>query len=447
MRSGRAVGGGGRRKPLWYRGQSAMSAPRGAALRRLLASPSPIVLAGAHDGLSARLVQEAGFDGVWASGFEISASHAVPDASILTMTETLDASRRMAEAVGIPVVADCDTGFGNAINAIRTVESFERAGVAVICIEDNVFPKRCSFYPGVKRLLTDVDEQALKIGAAVNRRTTPEFVASTRHEALIAGWGLDEALRRGRAYADAGADAILIHSNQATVDDIARFAEQWDRLAPLVCVPTTYATVAVDELARIGFKIVIFANHGLRASIRAVQETLAELRTAGRASGGGEPLLRLGGGVPAGQSRRDEVRRARLPAGRGRIDEGGHPRRRLRRAPDAAGVGSAEGDARSEGQVDPRAAGGYAAAERRAPDRGGSRLQKGAGEPAERPLLRRRRVRGERRDRKPVAGRRRARRSRRGALRRHPVRPPHPRSAARERGRHHDCLRSVVARH
>src|SRR5215813_6168910 len=96
-----------------------------AALRRLFASPGPIVLAGAHDGLSARLVQEAGFDGVWASGFEISASHAVPDASILTMTETLDASRRMAEAVGIPVVADCDTGFGNAINAIRTVESFE----------------------------------------------------------------------------------------------------------------------------------------------------------------------------------------------------------------------------------------------------------------------------------------------------------------------------------
>src|SRR6185295_17603411 len=103
-----------------------MSAPQG-ALRRLLASPSPIVLGGAHDALTARLVQEAGFEGVWASGFEISASHGVPDASILTMSEMLEASQRMADAVGIPVVADCDTGFGNAINAIRAVAGVDRA--------------------------------------------------------------------------------------------------------------------------------------------------------------------------------------------------------------------------------------------------------------------------------------------------------------------------------
>ena len=129
------------------------------ALRRLLASPGPIVLAGAHDGLTARLVEEARFQGVWASGFEISASYGVPDASILTMTETVQAARTMAEAVGIPVIADCDTGFGNAINAIRTVEAFRAAGCAGLCIEDNIYPKRCSFYPGVKRQLADVDEQ------------------------------------------------------------------------------------------------------------------------------------------------------------------------------------------------------------------------------------------------------------------------------------------------
>src|SRR6185369_5272968 len=147
----------------------------------------------------------------------------------------------------IPVVVDTDTGFGNAINAMRATEALERAGAAGICIEDNVFPKRCSFYPGVKRALTDVDEQALKIRAAIGARSTPAFVVIARTEALIAGWGLDEALRRGRAYADAGADAILIHSSQSTVDDVARFAEQWDRLTPLVCVPTTYHTVTVDE--------------------------------------------------------------------------------------------------------------------------------------------------------------------------------------------------------
>src|SRR4051794_15065057 len=162
-----------------------------AKLRRLLASPGPIVLAGAHDGLSARLVQDAGFDGVWASGFEISASHGVPDASILTMTDTLAASRVMSEAVAIPVIADCDTAFGNAINAIRAVQAFEAAGIAGMCIEDNIFPKRCSFYPGVKRLLADADEQALKIRAAVNAGAG-DFVIIARTEALIAGWGLDE---------------------------------------------------------------------------------------------------------------------------------------------------------------------------------------------------------------------------------------------------------------
>ncbi|MES1254040.1 MAG: isocitrate lyase/phosphoenolpyruvate mutase family protein [Acidobacteriota bacterium] len=252
-------------------------------MRRLFASPQPIVIAGAHDGLTARLVEEAGFDGVWASGFEISASHGVPDASILTMTDTLAASRVMAEAVKIPVIADCDTGFGNSINAIRTVQAFEAAGMAGLCIEDNVFPKRCSFYAGVKRLLADVDEQALKIRAAINAGSD-DFVVIARTEALIAGWGLEEALRRGRAYADAGADAVLIHSSQPTLDDVAKFADEWDRLTPLVCVPTTYKTATVEELARHGFKMVIFANQGLRSSIRAVQDTLATIRKAGNAA-------------------------------------------------------------------------------------------------------------------------------------------------------------------
>src|SRR6185369_1126580 len=194
----------------------------------------------------------------------------------------------------IPVVVDTDTGFGNAINAIRATQALERAGAAGLCIEDNVFPKRCSFYPGVKRQLADRDEQTLKLRAVVGARATTEFVVIARTEALIAGWGLEEALGRARAYADAGADAILIHSNQATVDDIARFAEQWDRLTPLVCVPTTYHTTSVDDLTRLGFKIVIFANHGIRASIRAVQDTLAELRRCGRAAEVDDRIVPLG---------------------------------------------------------------------------------------------------------------------------------------------------------
>ncbi|MBI3492923.1 MAG: isocitrate lyase/phosphoenolpyruvate mutase family protein [Acidobacteria bacterium] len=281
---------------------------KAAALRRLLAKPGPIVLAGAHDGLTARLVEEAGFDGVWASGFEISASYGVPDASILTMTETLDAARVMNDAVSIPVIADCDTGFGNSINAIRTVRAFEAAGIAGLCLEDNVFPKRCSFYGGVKRLLTDTDEQVLKIRAAVEAASR-DFVVIARTEALIAGWGMDEALRRGRAYADAGADAVLIHSKHGTADEVARFAGEWDRLTPLVCVPTTYKDAGVDELARAGFKMVIFANQGMRASIRAAQETLKALREAGNAAAVDErivPLTEVYRLVNLGQMKADE---------------------------------------------------------------------------------------------------------------------------------------------
>src|SRR5687767_768190 len=118
-------------------------------LRELMARPEPIVIVGAHNGLSAKIAEEAGFEGIWASGFEISASYGMPDANILTMAENLAAAKMANDATTLPVVADCDNGYGNAINVIRCVEEYERAGIAAICIEDNVFPKRCSFYAGV----------------------------------------------------------------------------------------------------------------------------------------------------------------------------------------------------------------------------------------------------------------------------------------------------------
>src|SRR5262252_2960243 len=163
---------------------------------------SGIVLAGgAHDALSARLVEEAGFGAIWASGFGISAVQAVPDANILTLTETLEAVRRIVDAVGIPVVADCDNGYGNAINVIRTVGEFERAGAAGICIEDNEFPKRCSFYGSVRRDLVAPEEHARKVEAAVAARRHRHFVVIARTEALILGIGQEEALLRARMYA------------------------------------------------------------------------------------------------------------------------------------------------------------------------------------------------------------------------------------------------------
>jgi phosphoenolpyruvate phosphomutase len=249
-----------------------------AQLRTLLRRSKPALVLGAHDALSAKLAEEAGFDAIWGSGFGISAVSALPDANILTMSETLDAVQRMVEAVRIPVVADCDNGFGNAINVIRTVEQYERAGVAGLCIEDNIFPKRCSFYVGVQRELVPIEEHVRKIQAAKAVQQNPDFVIIARTEAFIAGWGKQEALKRARAYAEAGADAVLVHSKSSTFDELKDFAESWDRPCPLVAVPTTYASIAAKDLTSAGFKLVIFANQTLRAAVKAMRETLAILK-------------------------------------------------------------------------------------------------------------------------------------------------------------------------
>lgn len=248
-------------------------------LRELLRRPGPIVIVGAHDGLSGKIGEESGFDGLWASGFEISASYGVPDANILTMAENLHAAKTMNDVTKLPVVADCDNGYGNAINVIRCVEEYERAGIAAICIEDNIFPKRCSFYAGVKRELSSIEEHAGKIRAAKATQRDRDFAVIARTEALIAGWGMDEALARGRAYADAGADMVLIHSKSKDPDEVLSFAKQWDRPSvPLVCVPTIYKQTRVSELHAAGFKLIIFANHAVRSAIKAMTTTLQTLK-------------------------------------------------------------------------------------------------------------------------------------------------------------------------
>ena len=239
----------------------------------------PVLLAaGAHDALSAKLAEEAGFDVIWASGFGISAVQAVPDANILTLTETLDAVRRICDAVEIPVVADCDNGYGNAINVMRTVTEFERAGAAGLCIEDNEFPKRCSFYAGVRRDLVAPEEHARKVEAAVAARRSRDFAVIARTEALIVGMGLDEAMLRARMYAAAGADAILVHSKAKDFGELADFGARWDLPVPLVAVPTTYPDVDVEDLAASGFRLAIFANQPLRAAIVAIRDVLQRMR-------------------------------------------------------------------------------------------------------------------------------------------------------------------------
>ncbi len=248
-------------------------------LRTLLQRSGIIKAVGAHDALSAKIIEDAGFDAVWASGFGISASlKCIPDASFITSTEQLEVERHMAEVISIPIIADCDTGYGNALNVMRTVQDRERAGVAAICMEDNVFPKRCSFYAGVRRELISIEEHCGKIKAAKSAQTIPDFVIIARTEALIAGWGQEEALKRAEAYADAGADAVLIHSKSKTFAELKAVADAFSGKVPLVVVPTIFDGTTADELEQGGFKIVIYANQMVRASIHAMQDSLRTIK-------------------------------------------------------------------------------------------------------------------------------------------------------------------------
>ena len=249
--------------------------PKARDLREILSRPALSIAVGAHDAISAKLIEAAGFPLVWASSFTVSAAQrAMADANLLTMTENLEVARHMNDAVSIPVIADCDNGYGNAINVIRTVEEYEKVGIAGISIEDNIFPKRCSLYPGIRRELATVEEHAGKIRAAKRTQRDPDFVVIARTEALIAGWGMDEALTRARAYADAGADAILIHSKAPTAEEVLTFARLWDRPTRLVVVPTLYPDVRMEELEAAGVKLAIFANQVLRAAIKGMEGVL-----------------------------------------------------------------------------------------------------------------------------------------------------------------------------
>ena len=185
---------------------------RSAKLRRMLQSPQLEFLMEAHNGLSARIVREAGFGGIWASGLSISAQFGVRDNNEASWTQVVDVLEFMADASDLPILLDGDTGYGNFNNMRRLVRKLEQRGIAGVCIEDKQFPKTNSFLNGERQPLADMEEFAGKIAAGKDTQNDPDFSIVARVEALIAGWGMDEALRRAEAYRVAGADAILIHS-------------------------------------------------------------------------------------------------------------------------------------------------------------------------------------------------------------------------------------------
>jgi phosphoenolpyruvate phosphomutase len=246
-------------------------------LRRLVTRPEIAFLMEAHDGLSARIAAEAGFEGVWASGLTMSASFGVRDNNELSWSQVVDHVGFMADAAAVPVLVDGDTGYGNFNNMRRLVRKLEQVGVAGVTIEDKLFPKTNSFLRSEQQPLAEIEEFCGKIKAGKDSQADSDFVLVARVEALIAGWGLAEAIRRAEAYHLAGADAILIHSRQSSAAEIFAFLDAWANRAPVVLVPTKYWRTPTAEYRARGVSVVVWANHLLRSAIVAMQATARRL--------------------------------------------------------------------------------------------------------------------------------------------------------------------------
>ena len=245
-------------------------------LRRMLDGPEIVVLPGAYDGLSARLAERAGFAAMFTTGFGFSASVlGQPDFGLLTMSETMDRVRHVVQAVTVPVVADMDTGYGNPLNVQRTVREVIAAGAAGIILEDQEWPKKCGHFEG-KRVIAAEDHVA-KLRAAADAREGDDLVIIARTDAR-APLGLDEAIRRGKLYRDAGADVVFVEAPQsldelravkAAIPDVPLFANMVEGgKTPLL----TYA-----ELQELGYKMVVFPLSALMAAAKAIEAVFAEL--------------------------------------------------------------------------------------------------------------------------------------------------------------------------
>ena len=258
-----------------------MNMSSGSKVLRNKIKENPILkIGGAFDAMSAKLVEINGFDAVWAGSFAISATHAVPDASIMTMTEFLQVAKNMADSCEIPIIADCDTGFGGPSNVAHLVTQYENAGIAGISIEDKIFPKQNSLLKNGKQELLSEKDFVAKIIAAKEAKNDEYFFVIARTEGLIAEMGVDEGIKRANAYEKAGADAILIHSKKNTPDEIFEFCDLWKGKIPLVVVPTSYGSVKINDLISHDIKIVIYANQSLRIAHKSMSKLLNKLKNA-----------------------------------------------------------------------------------------------------------------------------------------------------------------------
>jgi len=245
--------------------------------KELLNSPDLEFLLEAHNGITAKIGEEAGFKALWAGGLCMSAQYGVRDSNEASWTQVLEMLEFMADATTLPILLDGDTGYGNFNNVRRLVNKLEQRNIAAVCIEDKLFPKTNSFIDGNKQELADIDEFCSRIKAGKDAQSDDDFCIITRVEAFIAGWGLSEALKRAEAYHEAGSDGILIHSALRDPSEVLAFKKEWADRSPVVIVPTKYYSTPTDVFREAGFSLAIWANHMLRAAIVSYQETAETL--------------------------------------------------------------------------------------------------------------------------------------------------------------------------
>lgn len=246
-------------------------------LRALINGSGLEFLMEAHSGISGKIVEEAGFKGIWASGLSISASSGVRDNNEMSWTQVLETIELMSDGTNIPILLDGDTGYGNFNNMRRLVKKLEQRDIAGVCIEDKLFPKTNSFLRSNRQPLADINEFCGKIKAGKDVQIDNDFVIVARVEAFIAGWGLKEALKRAEAYRKAGADAILMHSKLTNSSEVFSFIDEWGDRLPVVLVPTTYYSTSTDSFREKNVSIVIWANHMIRAAVSKMQETAKQV--------------------------------------------------------------------------------------------------------------------------------------------------------------------------
>ena len=241
-------------------------------LKNMLRSLDLEFLMEAHNGLSARIVEQSGFKGVWASGLSISASLGVRDNNEASWTQVLEVAEFMSDCTSIPILLDGDTGYGNFNNLRRLVRKLEQRDIAGVCIEDKLFPKTNSFLSEFQPL-AGIDEFCGKIKAGKDSQRDDDFCLIARVEAFIAGWGLEEVLKRAMAYHQAGADAVLIHSKIDSCEEIESFMREWGNRGPIVIVPTKYYKTPTQTFRDLDISLVIWANHLMRSAIGAMRQT------------------------------------------------------------------------------------------------------------------------------------------------------------------------------